>query len=294
MTQDVNLQWATCVAPVGLAPNFMALTEQQPLLALDVGEVTDDATHYRFTVWYPADVWPEVEAFGVAQGVVWQPGGDVPSDVDYVALTRANFPPLAVARWWIARNGEPAPEGLLGLQVAPNQAFGSGEHATTSGCLLAIDWLAEQSVRFDRVLDFGAGSGILALAVAKDGARLGVRAPIVAVDNDAPSVAICAENAALNGVAEQVVSLLGEVPPKGPFEVVLANILLQPLCELALQLVAAVVPGGMLVMSGFLEHQAETLAGVYQALGMTRIWRHQEKEWMAEVWQRCEESLRAS
>ena len=266
----------TFTAPKTLADELLALTDTHPAISLDVGEHIDPET---YTFWLPEALQPAVQQLApVALAFTV-----VDESIDYVAATKANFPPLVVGPYFVARNGEPVPAGKIGLAIAPNRAFGSGEHATTEGCLLAYEHLLEQGASFKNGLDFGAGSGILAIAAAK---RRGT--PVVAVDNDAPSVDICAENAALNAVSTLVPCELGDIPQGGPYDLVFANILLHPLLELAPELVGVLAKSGgaALILSGFTTDQAPLIAERYHALGLSHTWQHEHAGWVAQVWQR--------
>jgi len=275
----------TFTAPKTLADTLLALTETHPEIALDVGEIIPNSSPlyescFTYTLWLPAGLE------GAVRAVAGQPleFTVVDETIDYVAKTKELFPPLAIGPYFIARNEEPTPPGLIGLSIAPNRAFGSGEHATTTGCLLGYEWLLAQGHTYATGLDFGAGSGVLAIAAAK---RQGT--PMLALDNDAPSVAICAENAALNGVGTLLKSAWAETPPSAPtFPLIFANILLHPLLELAEPLVASLAhaPGAALILSGFTTEQGAELAARYTALGLQRKWHHAQAGWLAEVWMR--------
>jgi ribosomal protein L11 methyltransferase len=136
-------------------------------------------------------------------------------------------------------------------------AFGTGEHATTAQCL---EWLERHVANGITVLDYGCGSGILALAALALGARFAY-----AVDNDPQAVTAAQANAALNGAADRL--FVGEPAalPAVRVDVLVANILAGPLVELAPMFAERVVPGGMLVLSGILEAQAARVAAAYTA-----------------------------
>ncbi|NBV54430.1 MAG: hypothetical protein EBR79_01805 [Proteobacteria bacterium] len=270
---------ATHAGPRNLADGYLAMTEQLAGVCLDVGEHPSDEAAYVYTWFVPDALRAELVAL-VGQKLAFVA---VDESVDYVALTRANFPPLRIGGFYITRNDEEIPAGLCGLAVAPNRAFGSGEHATTTGCLLGYEWLVAQGLTFERGLDFGAGSGLLAIAAAKRDV-----VPFVCIDNDPPSVEICAENAALNGVSGLIESRLGEVPPQDIYPLVFANILLQPLLDLCDGLVACLdkKAGSALILSGFTVGQAPLIAAAYGAKGLRMAWQHSEKEWVAQVWMR--------
>ena len=169
-------------------------------------------------------------------------------------------PRIVVVPSWEQHTAAP---GEIAIDLDPGMAFGTGTHASTRLVLEELDRLADGPAP-DRVLDVGAGSGILAIAALK----LWPACTVVAVDNDPIAVAACAENAAANGVGARITSELtpvGEVP--GTFALVLANIQAHVLRALRDDLVARVAPGGTIILSGLLTPQAEPVAGEYAALG---------------------------
>jgi len=155
------------------------------------------------------------------------------------------------------------PAGTIALCIDAATAFGSGEHATTRGCLLALDALARRR-RFARVLDMGTGSGILAMAAAKTWRRR-----VMARDIDAEAVRVAARNAAANGVG----SLLDLRRADGyrglgsgqPFDLVFANILARPLVLMAPALARVLAPGGVAVVSGLLARQERAVLAAHRA-----------------------------
>lgn len=193
---------------------------------------------------------------------------------DWLAENRRAFPPLRIGRYFVHGanwNGR-LPAGAIALKLDAGMAFGSGEHATTRGCLIAIDWIARNRRRHRRMLDLGCGSGILALALARTWRR-----PVGATDNDRDAVRVAGENARTNGVVALVQPWLSNGAKhrvarrramRPPYDLIAANILAGPLCRLARDLVSALRPHGMLVLSGLLgEQEAEVLA-VYRTRRM--------------------------
>ncbi len=187
-------------------------------------------------------------------------------DEDWVRRTQSQFPPLrAGERLWIVPSWCEAPveEDAVVVRLDPGVAFGTGAHPTTH---LALRWLrrivsgAEETAAPDRhscrVLDYGCGSGILALAAAKLGAS-----EVVAIDLDSQALGACAANARANGVALQVA--LPDALPAGPYDVIVANILAEPLIALAPLFAAQARPGARIALSGILESQAAEVAAVY-------------------------------
>ncbi|MBL8328148.1 MAG: 50S ribosomal protein L11 methyltransferase [Rubrivivax sp.] len=180
------------------------------------------------------------------------------ADEDWVRITQSQFAPVAVTEhFWIVPSWHEVPaQAQQVIRLDPGLAFGTGTHPTTRMCLR---WVAQQAperaVGWDRVLDYGCGSGILAIAAALHGAR-----GVDAVDIDAAAVAATAANAQANGVL-----LRAGLPDQalGEYPLVLANILAVPLKLLAPLLCQHVARGGDLVLAGILARQADELTAAY-------------------------------
>jgi ribosomal protein L11 methyltransferase len=174
---------------------------------------------------------------------------------DWVRLTQSQFEPIAISpRLWVVPSWHVAPDpAAITLELDPGLAFGTGSHPTTRLCL---QWLEAELKPGESVLDYGCGSGILAIAAKKLGAG-----EVAGVDIDLQAVAAARENAARNRV-EIRFALPGELGT-AQYDVVLANILSNPLRALAPLLAAAVKPGGRIVLSGILAEQAEEIAALY-------------------------------
>jgi ribosomal protein L11 methyltransferase len=174
-------------------------------------------------------------------------------DQDWVRLTQSQFTPVEITpEFWIVPTWHEVPaQARQIIRLDPGLAFGTGTHPTTRMCLR---WVASNPGQ-DRVLDYGCGSGILAIGAAKFGAR-----DVVAVDIDEAAVQSTELNAAANGT-----SLVAGLPDRavGVYDLVLANILATPLKVLAPLLCAHVAPGGHLVLAGILERQADELIDAY-------------------------------
>lgn len=178
-------------------------------------------------------------------------------DDDWVRRTQAQFAPIRCGeRIWIVPSWHQAPDpGALNLRLDPGLAFGTGSHPTTR---LVLAWL-ERTVRGgERVLDYGCGSGILALAAALLGAR-----EVAATDLDPLALEATASNARANGLAVEVAA--PESVRGGSFDIVVANILANPLIALEPVLAARTRPGGRLALSGILASQADGVLGAYAA-----------------------------
>lgn len=176
-------------------------------------------------------------------------------DEDWVRRTQQDFPPTRIGnRLWIVPTWHEPPEpDAVVIRLDPGVAFGTGTHPTTR---LVLEWLESRPPCNLRVLDYGCGSGILAIAAAKLGA-----ASVVATDIDPQALDAARANAAGNAVAG-VYTAPGALPP-GPFDLVLANILTNPLKLLAPLLLARVAPRGSLVLAGILDRQANDVIATY-------------------------------
>ncbi len=190
-------------------------------------------------------------------------------DLDWVAISQAALPPVRAGRFRIhgSHDRGRVPRGPGAILIDAGEAFGTAHHATTFGCLRAIDRLTRRRA-FRRVLDLGCGSGVLAIAVA----RALPKARIIASDLDARSVEMARENMHRNGVASRiaVVHAAGVAHPilrGGRFDLAIANILAGPLIELAPGLAPALGPSGTLVLSGLLIPQAPPVIAAFRAAG---------------------------
>jgi ribosomal protein L11 methyltransferase len=160
-------------------------------------------------------------------------------------------------RLWICPAGQrPAEDASVLLELDPGLAFGTGTHATTALCL---EWLDARPLSGLTLLDYGCGSGILALAALKLGA-----AGATAFDIDPQALLATRENAAKNGLSGRIAILSEARAIAGPFDLVLANILAGPLVELAPQLAAYCSPGGTIALAGLLDRQADEVAHAYR------------------------------
>ncbi|MFW5909962.1 MAG: 50S ribosomal protein L11 methyltransferase [Thiohalospira sp.] len=180
------------------------------------------------------------------------------ADQEWTRTWMDDFQPMRFGRrLWICPSWTDAPDpGAVNLRLDPGLAFGSGTHATTALCL---QWLDAHPPEGRTVLDYGAGSGVLAVAAALLGAT-----DILAVDNDPQAVTATLENARANGVADRIHSRAVADDPGGTADLVLANILAGTLRELAPELAARTRPGGDLVLSGILQEQVEEVATAYR------------------------------
>lgn len=177
------------------------------------------------------------------------------AEQNWVQLTQSQFEPIRISdRLWIVPSWHDAPDpDAVNLVLDPGMAFGTGSHPTTRLCL---EWLERTVSPGQELLDYGCGSGILAIAAAKLGA-----APVYGVDIDPQAVVAAEANAERNRVSARFAD--SGQPIAGQFDIVVANILANPLKALAPAICGHVRPGGQLALSGILAEQAEELIGIY-------------------------------
>ncbi len=197
---------------------------------------------------------------------------DVP-DADWVRVTQSQFGPIHVGQrivivpsWHTNDPSLNLSDDAVAIELDPGLAFGTGSHPTTHLCL---EWLAENMQGTPAVLDYGCGSGILAIAACKLGAS-----SVYAIDIDPQAVTATEYNAQVNQVTLQ--AGLPDNLPEGQFELVVANILSNPLKVLAPMLANRVAPGGRLVLSGVLERQATDVAAAYAPWLEMSVWQSRE------------------
>jgi len=203
---------------------------------------------------------------------------DLP-ETDWVAKSLEGLKPVRVGRFLVHGSHDRARRrpNDLAVEIEAGQAFGTGHHGTTAGCLAAIDRLAKIRV-IRNALDVGTGSGVLAIAIAKR-----CKAPVLAGDIDPVAVRIANENAGLNGVRPLVRTLCaagieGRVFARpGGFDIIVANILAGPLVGLAPAIRRHLAPGGTVILSGLLAHQRNRVAAAYRAQGL-RLVRDETRE----------------
>jgi len=209
---------------------------------------------------------------------------------DWLAEAYAGFPARRIGRFYIygSHIADPPPPDALALKIDAATAFGSGEHATTEGCLTAIGALRRRRPRLARVLDMGTGSGILSIAAAKSWPA----ASVIAIDIDAESARVAAANAALNGVGGRVRARQGDgyraplARNGAAFDLIVANILARPLMRMAPALSRRLAPGGIAILSGLLRRQEPAVLAAHRSAGLTLVGRRPIGEWQTLILRR--------
>jgi ribosomal protein L11 methyltransferase len=202
----------------------------------------------------------------VAQAIAF----DTVEAKDWVKATLEQLIPVRAGRFIVhgAHDRAKVPANKLGIEIEAALAFGTGHHGTTRGCLILLDHVLK-AWRPRRVLDLGTGTGVLAIAAAK-----ALRIQVLASDIDPMSVRVAAENARLNGTGDLVETIRAtgfaapEFARRGPFDLVLANILANPLREMATPMARHLAPSALVILSGLLPPQAQGVIAAYRGRGL--------------------------
>ncbi len=203
---------------------------------------------------------------------------------DWVAMSLEGLPAVRAGRFVVAGAHALMGEsnGRTKIWIEASEAFGTGHHGTTWGCLMALEGVLRER-RVKSVLDVGAGSGVLAIAAAKHGAEA------LAIEIDHRAAAIAEINARQNKVAQRMQVIAGDgaryIAGK-QFDLVFANILMRPLIKLSPRLVPVVAPGGTLILSGLLRTQAPLVREAYANRGMVLERQIPKEAWMTLVWRK--------
>lgn len=258
-------------------------------------EIEDGGPHHGlWQVDAYAAAKPDLPAVHAALGLAAAVSGVATPDLtveheaprNWLAENLQTFPPIRAGRYFVhgSHIQGRAPFGTIPLLVEAATAFGSGEHQSTFGCLLALDDLARRRhplrIGHGRALDMGCGSGILALAMARTW-----KVPVVATDIDEESVRVTRFNARRNGVANLIDAFPGDgfksrrVGEGAPYDLVCANILARPLCAMAKDLARSLAPGGRVVLAGLLSRQEPMVLAAYRMQGLRLERRYRLSPW---------------
>ncbi len=235
----------------------------------------------------------EVMAYHFMKSCKPDPGftmaGGALADENWIARSLEGLPVVQAGRFYVhgAHHETPNDAMLVSILIEAGEAFGTGHHGTTKGCLLAF----EDRLGLDApqsVLDLGTGAGTLAIAAAK----VLPGAAILATDIDPIAIKVARENANTNAVAEQIELAVADgfhhnVLKNMQFDLIFANILANPLIELATDVVGATSPGGVVILSGILDHQAARVQAAYAAQGAIFIKEYALGEWRVLVMNRA-------
>ena len=234
-------------------------------------EVADDREHWRLDAYLEHQ--PDAAMLVAIRALVPSAAGVAPvvtplTAQDWVTLSQAGLEPIREGRFVVHTSAHDAvpPEGGRAFLIDAGQAFGTGHHATTSGCLAMLDGLAAR--RFRNAIDLGTGTGLLAFAAA----HLWPQAAVTATDIDPAAIDVTRENAAANGVAglRLIVAdgaLDDAIAAAAPYDLVIANILAGPLISMAPEVAAIAAPDAAIVLAGLLETQRADVVAAFAACG---------------------------
>ena len=199
------------------------------------------------------------------------------ASTDWVTVSQAGLDPIRAGRFFVhtPTHYKDRPAGAISFEIDAGLAFGTGQHATTAGCLAALDKLERDGARFTNIADIGTGTGLLAFAAL----ALWPEAKAIATDLDPVAVEVSRDNAAINGVplghgAGELLLAVADgmdsamLTARAPFDLIIANILAGPLIELAPDFAKAIAPGGTIILAGLLDTQADAVAAAYETLGI--------------------------
>ena len=264
-----------------------ALLDQLPVLVTSEA----DGGGWRLDAYFDSPPTPELVELLVR--LVPSAAGTAPAvepvaEADWVTLSQQGLEPIRAGRFHVHTPAwrDSVPAGAVAFEIAAGRAFGTGQHETTSGCLIALDRLKRAGASFADIADIGTGTGLLAFAAL----RLWPAARAIASDIDPVAIEVAAENAAVNriplGRARGQVELLTapglgheRLRARAPYDLILANILAGPLIALAPSVAAALEPGGRLVLAGLLEGQAASVAAAYRRRGLMAGFTVTRGEW---------------
>ena len=281
----------------------VALTKEQAYALVDAVMERDDlaftaSAHedvetgewvFEATVESPADVSAFADlARQTLGGEVTFSVEPIDPEINWVARSLEGLAPVVAGGFYIYGSHEtaPVPQGLIGLRIDAAQAFGTGHHETTTGCLEAIERVLKRH-KPTRMLDVGTGTGVLAIALAKR-----THQQILATDIDPIAVKTTIENARDNGVERQIVAIEAEglddnvIAANAPYDLIVANILAGPLIGIAPGMARIAERGAYIILSGILESQARRVMSAYSQRGMVVRHRLQRKEWTTLILQK--------
>ena len=192
-------------------------------------------------------------------------------EADWVTMSQSGLQPIRAGRFFVhTPTHRAAPPGTIAFEIDAGLAFGTGQHATTAGCLEALDRLERNGCNFRNIADIGTGTGLLAFAAL----ALWPQARCIATDIDPVAVDVTRDNAAINGIrlghgAGELLLAVADgidspmLAARAPFDLLIANILAGPLIELAPTFANALAPGGTIILAGLLDTQADAVTRAY-------------------------------
>lgn len=285
--------WQLTVTLSQIEGQLFSDSVEDDALSVSWFENPDDIARWSIHVHFDNEPSPNrIRAWFDAAGISGCDYGlDCLDDRDWLSENRSSFPPIEVGPFYIygSHHAEnPRPPETINFLIDAAAAFGTGQHGTTKGCLMALWALKKAGKRFENPLDMGCGTAILAMAIA----RL-FDVPVMASDNDPDALEVVKTNLALNkldhlitpieasGLSNDVLKILA------PYDLIVANILADPLIELAQDIYDHTAPDGTLILSGILKEQESRVLDAYKIAGFSfdhsTIW---DDQWVAIVLRR--------
>ena len=246
-------------------------------------EVEDDVERWRLDAYSEAE--PDAAMIAAIRALVPSAADVAPLveplyDEDWVTLSQAGLEPIREGRFVVHTSAHPIepPAGGRAFLIDAGRAFGTGHHATTSGCLKMLDAMAER--RFANIIDIGTGTGLLAFAAR----HLWPEARVMATDIDPMAIDVTRENAEGNAIAgvELIVAdgaLDDAITAAAPYDLIIANVLAGPLVSMAPELAAIATPGAAIVLAGLLETQRDQVVEAYAGCGCTLLQTDRRGDW---------------
>ena len=259
---------------IGAIEDLPGFGDHPPILVADEPDESKPdewLIHAYFDHEPSADELQLLTALGAGQWRIDQLG-----DANWVALSQAGLQPIRAGRFTVHTPTCKPDPGRINFEIDAGLAFGTGQHATTAGCLSVLDLLATNGCIFTNIADLGTGTGLLAFAAL----ALWPEAKCIATDIDPVAIDVARENAAINGVklghgAGELLLTVADgmdspmLAARAPFDLMVANILAGPLIDLAAEFAKALTPGGTIVLAGLLDTQADGVIAAYEKLGLT-------------------------
>ncbi|MEP3280365.1 MAG: 50S ribosomal protein L11 methyltransferase [Stappiaceae bacterium] len=279
---------ARLIADETMAKNIFAMLQvafEEEGLPLSVFRLTDDQAWCAEILFFEED---PVQIQSRLEGIL---GSDfsnaalevqVLDEIDWVSKSLEGLKPVTSGRFVIhgSHDRDQVPVHAIGIEIEAAQAFGTGHHGTTAGCLHEIDRLMKRRSYF-HALDLGTGTGVLAIAIA----RLG-HIPVLATDIDPVAVSTAADNIAANRAAPDVAMLAASgaahrlIIERGPYDMIVANILARPLMKMAVDISRVLARNGALILSGLLVEDGPRIIATYSAQGLRVVHRRVLEGWL--------------
>lgn len=273
MTQK-RLHFTASASEARVAATALEAVFEEDAFPVAAFEVDEDRGIWSVSVYAPETDLPRVRAamngWMRQQGREWPIGEETLEDSGWVERTLEGLSPVRAGGFVVhgSHDAGCARASEIPILIEAGMAFGTGHHGTTAGCLAMIgDFMKAR--RFANALDLGSGTGVLAIAIARE-----ARIPVMATDIDPVATAIAAQNARANGVAANIATVTApgfahrEIARHAPFDLIVANILAGPLHAMATDLARHTSRGGIVILSGLLPHQKARIVARYRTAGL--------------------------